>query len=83
MGDVWSGAFLTAILFFIGKLGLALYLGREGAGSADEAAGALILLLSWVYYSANILLLGAEFTQVYARSRGRRIQPKKYAIFVA
>ncbi len=78
--DVWSGAFLTAMLFSIGKFGLALYLGREGAASAYGAAGALILLLSWVYYSANILLLGAEFTQVYAHSRGRRIEPKKNAI---
>ena len=78
--DVWSGAFLTSILFSIGKFGLAIYLGREGAASAYGAAGALILLLTWVYYSANILLLGAEFTQVYARSRGRRIQPKKNAI---
>ena len=78
--DVWSGAFLTAGLFSIGKLLLALYLGRESAASAYGAAGALILLLSWVYYSANILLLGAEFTQVYARRRGRRIQPTEAAM---
>jgi len=80
--DVWMGALLTAILFSIGKLLLSLYLGREGAASAYGAAGALILLLSWVYYSANILLLGAEFTQVYARHRGRNIQPAKSAIRV-
>mgnify|MGYP003678756058 CR=1 FL=1 len=80
--DVWIGALLTAILFSIGKLLLSLYLGREGAASAYGAAGALILLLSWVYYSANILLLGAEFTQVYARHRGRNIQPAKSAIRV-
>ena len=78
--DVWSGALLTAALFSVGKLLLALYLGREGAASAYGAAGALILLLSWVYYSANILLLGAEFTQVYARRRGRRIQPTEAAV---
>lgn len=78
--DVWSGAFLTAVLFAIGKLLLGIYLGREGAASAYGAAGALILLLSWVYYSANILLLGAEFTQVFARHRGRRIEPKANAI---
>ncbi len=78
--DVWSGAFLTAALFSIGKLLLALYLGRESAASAYGAAGALILLLSWVYYSANILLLGAEFTKVYARHRGRRIQPDETAV---
>lgn len=80
--DVWSGAFLTSCLFTIGKTLLALYLGREETASAYGAAGALILLLSWVYYSANILLLGAEFTQVYARHRGRRIEPAKYAMRV-
>ncbi len=77
--DVWTGAFLTAVLFTVGKALLAWYFGREGAGSAYGAAGALILLLSWVYYSANILMLGAEFTQVYARRHGRRIQPSKNA----
>lgn len=80
--DVWIGAFITACLFGIGKFLLALYLGREGAASAYGAAGALVLLLSWVYYSANILLLGAEFTQVYARHRGRRIEPTDLAIRV-
>lgn len=77
--DVWSGAFLTACLFSIGKMLLALYLARESTASAYGAAGALILLLSWVYYSTNILLLGAEFTQVYARRRGRRIEPLENA----
>ena len=80
--EVWIGALITAILFTIGKLLLSLYLGREGAASAYGAAGALILLLSWVYYSANILLLGAEFTQVYARRSGRRIEPKKNAVLM-
>ena len=78
--DVWSGALLTAFLFSIGKMGLALYLGREAASSTYGAAGALILLLSWVYYSANILLLGAEFTQVYAKHRGRAIAPADNAV---
>lgn len=78
--DVWSGAFLTAVLFSLGKMLLALYLGREAAGSSYGAAGALILLLSWVYYSANILLFGAEFTQVYARRRGRSIEPTANAM---
>lgn len=77
--DVWIGAFITSILFSVGKLLLALYFGREGAASAYGAAGALILLLSWVYYSACILMLGAEFTQVYARRKGRQIQPKDNA----
>jgi membrane protein len=77
--DVWIGALLTATLFSVGKELLAMYLGREGAASAYGAAGALVLLLSWVYYSANILMLGAEFTQVYARHKGRRIQPAENA----
>lgn len=81
--DVWIGAFLTAILFTVGKALLAWYFGREGASSAYGAAGALILLLSWVYYSANILMLGAEFTQVYARHQGRRIQPTQNARRIA
>ncbi|MBK1881240.1 YihY/virulence factor BrkB family protein [Luteolibacter pohnpeiensis] len=80
--DVWIGAFLTACLFSIGKLLLALYLGRQEAASTYGAAGALILILSWVYYSSNILLFGAEFTQVYARSKGRRIEPKPGAVRV-
>lgn len=77
--DVWIGALLTAILFSIGKELLAWYFGRKDAASAYGAAGALILVLSWVYYSANILMLGAEFTQVYARHKGRRIQPAENA----
>ncbi len=78
--DVWIGAFMTGCLFALGKFLLALYLGREDAASAYGAAGALVLLLSWVYYSANILLFGAEFTQVYARRRGRRIEPTEIAM---
>ena len=80
--DVWSGAFITAVLFSLGKMLLALYLGREAAASSYGAAGALILLLSWVYYSANILLFGAEFTQVYARRKGRAIEPTENAMRV-
>jgi len=80
--DVWSGAFLTAALFSLGKTVLALYLGREAASSSYGAAGALILLLSWVYCSANILLPGAEFTQVYASRRGRAIEPSGNAMRV-
>ena len=78
-GDVWRGALITAILFSIGKIILALYLGRESTASAYGAAGSLILLLSWVYYSANILLFGAEFTQVYSKRRGRTIAAAKFA----
>ncbi len=67
--DVWTGALLTSALFSIGKTGLALYLGRSGAATTYGAAGAMVLILLWVYYSANILLFGAEFTKVCAKSR--------------
>jgi membrane protein len=71
---VWIGALMTAALFTVGKFLLALYLGRRDAASTYGAAGALVLVLMWVYYSSLILLFGAEFTQVYARSRGDRIE---------
>jgi membrane protein len=67
--EVWIGAFVTAFLFELGKLLLGIYLGRAGVGSAFGAAGSLIVILVWVYYSAQILFFGAEFTQVYARRR--------------
>lgn len=75
--DVWIGAAITAGLFTVGKFLLGLYLGREAASSAHGAAGAVILILSWVFYTANILLFGAEFTQVFARFRGRKIEPDR------
>jgi len=68
--DVWIGASVTALLFSGGKLLIGLYLGRSAVASTYGAAGALAVLLLWVYYSAQILLLGAEFTQVYARRFG-------------
>ena len=68
--DVWFGAALTALLFVIGKFGLGLYLGKAAPGSAYGAAGSLVILLIWVYWSAQILFFGAEFTQVYARTFG-------------
>ncbi len=71
--DVWIGAIITALLFTIGKWAIGFYLGRAAPGSAYGAAGSLIVLLLWVYYSAQILFLGAEFTQVYAHQRGSRI----------
>lgn len=70
--DVWVGAFVTAALFGIGKYLLTWYLATSGVGSPYGAAGSLVLLLVWVFYSAQIFLLGAEFTQVYARTRGSR-----------
>ena len=81
--DVWTGAFLTSCLFSLGKFLLALYLGRPEAASTYGAAGALILILSWVYYSAAILLFGAEFTQVYAKAKGQRIVARGGAKIVA
>lgn len=68
--DVWLGAAATAFLFALGKIGLGLYLGKAAVGSAYGAAGSLVILLVWVYWSAQILFFGAEFTQVYARTYG-------------
>ncbi|MGZ8853117.1 MAG: YihY/virulence factor BrkB family protein [Thermoanaerobaculia bacterium] len=70
--DVWSGAAVTSFLFVIGKFLLGLYIGRAAVGSAYGAAGSLVVILIWVYWSAQILFFGAEFTQVYARSHGSR-----------
>jgi len=80
--DVWIGAVMTAILFGIGKWLLGLYLSSGTAGSAYGAANSLITLLLWVYYSSEILLFGAEFTQVYADRAGRSVEPAEYAVRV-
>jgi membrane protein len=80
--DVWIGAVMTAILFSIGKWLLGFYLGSGAAGSAYGAASSLITLLLWIYYSSQILLFGAEFTQVYASRAGRGSKPAKYAVRV-
>ena len=77
--DVWIGAVMTAIFFAIGKWALGLYLGSGTAASAYGAASSLITLLLWIYYSSQILLFGAEFTQVYAARAGRAFVPDKYA----
>jgi membrane protein len=69
-GDVMIGAGFTAVLFSIGKVIIALYLGKVGVSSTYGAAGSLVALLVWVYYSAQIFFMGAEFTRVYARRRG-------------
>ena len=70
--DVWVGAAVTALLFAIGKTLIGLYLGRSTFASGFGAAGSLVVLLVWVYYSAQIFLLGAEFTWVYAHALGSR-----------
>jgi membrane protein len=71
--DVWIGAFVTAVLFTIGKWGISLYLAKSAPASSYGAAGSLIVILLWIYYSAQILFLGAEFTQVYANRFGSKI----------
>lgn len=78
--DVWIGAAVTALLFSLGKLAIGLYLGNSSTASAYGAAGSLIVILLWIYYSAQILFFGAEFTQVYARLHGSRIVPDEDAV---
>jgi membrane protein len=80
--DVWIGAALTSVLFTIGKFAIELYLGKSNVGSSYGAAGSLVLILVWVYYSVQILLYGAEFTQVYANLVGQKIQPTEEATVV-
>ena len=80
--DVWIGAAVTALLFSAGKYLIGIYLGRTATTSAFGAAGSLVVLLFWVYYSALVSFLGAEFTQVYARRYGPGICPKEHAIRV-
>lgn len=77
--DVWIGAALTSVLFSIGKIGIGMYLGSTGVTSPYGAAGSLITILLWVYYSSLIFFLGAEFTQVYACVHGSGIVPAKHA----
>lgn len=78
--DVWMGAAITAVLFDIGKSLLGFYLGHTSFASAYGAAGSLVIILTWVFYSAQILFLGAEFTQVYVRNYGQEIVPDEYAM---
>jgi len=80
--DVWVGAIVTSLLFNFGKYLIGLYLGQSGAASSYGAAGSLVIILLWVYYSALILFFGAEFTQVWARRHGEVIQPAPNAELV-
>src|SRR5690606_32263226 len=77
--DVWVGAGVTAALFVVGKVLIGLYIGRSNPGSMFGAAGSLVLVLLWIYYSSLIMLIGAEFTQVWAKRFGERIMPSKNA----
>jgi YihY family inner membrane protein len=74
--DVWTGAAVTALLFTVGKLLIGLYLGTSNLASGFGAAGSLVVLIAWVYYSAQIFLLGAEYTWVYANTLGSRAARK-------
>ena len=72
--DVWKGATVTALLFTLGKALIGFYLGKSGLGSGFGAAGSLVVLIAWVYYSAQIFLFGAEYTWVYANQQGSRAE---------
>lgn len=78
--DVLSGAMATAFLFMIGKFGIAFYLGKNDLGTTYGAAGSLVILLLWVYYSSVILYFGAEFTKAFAVEFGSSIHPNSYAV---
>lgn len=80
--DALVGGLFTGVLFTAGKIGIGYYFGRSDPGSVYGAAGSLALALLWIYYSAMILLLGAEFTEVSARERGVRLRPRHGAVRV-
>jgi membrane protein len=80
--DVWAGAFITAILFTAGKFLIGFYLGRSGIGSAFGAAASTFVILAWVYYSSQILFLGAEFTKVYSEHHRFCVRPVRGALSV-
>ncbi|QEC69394.1 YihY/virulence factor BrkB family protein [Panacibacter ginsenosidivorans] len=80
--NVRSGAFTTALLFMLGKFAVSYYLGKSHISSSYGAAGSLVIILLWVYYSAIILYFGAAFTRVYAQHTGNHIFPTSYAVFI-
>lgn len=73
--DVWIGGAMTSALFVVGRLGIGLYIGRAGVGSAYGAAGSLVVLMVWTFYSAVIVLFGAQLTQVFAAQHGGGVEP--------
>jgi len=80
--DVRMGAFFTACLFMLGRFLIGMYIETTSTGSAYGAAGSLIIILVWVYYTAAILYFGAEFTKAYAEHIGARIEPADYAVYI-
>jgi membrane protein len=80
--DVWVGAAVTALLFVVGKFLIGFYIGRSNPGQAFGAAGSLAVLFAWVYYSAMIVLFGAEFTQAWVERNGGSIAPERGAVRV-
>ena len=80
--DTWIGAWVTAILFSIGKIGIGFYLGNSNTANVYDAAGSLVIIMLWVFYASIIFLFGAVFTYVYAGRRNRHIEPAAYAVRV-
>lgn len=80
--DVRTGAFFTALLFMLGQYLIGLYIQYTAQGSVYGAAGSIIVILVWIYYTAAILYIGAEFTQVYAEAIGSHIEPAEYAVYM-
>lgn len=78
--DVWAGAISTSILFMIGKFAISFYISKSDVGSTYGAAGSLVILLVWIYYSSIILYFGAVFTKAYAKKYGSSIKPNEYAV---
>lgn len=80
--DVFIGAFITSVLFTLGKYGIGFYLGKSNLTNIYGAAGSVMILMIWVYYSAAILYLGAVFTKVYATNFGGKIFPSAYSVWI-
>lgn len=80
--DVLIGGFITSIFFTLGKLGIGYYLGSSNIATVYGAAGSIMIIMVWVYYSSIILYLGAEFTKVYAKLHGGKIYPNEYAVWI-
>ncbi len=80
--DAFKGAMFTSFLFMLGKLGIGLYVGNSSTSAAYGAAASLVVILLWVYYTSLILYFGAEFTKVYALTKGKGIEPYKNSVFI-